>query len=280
MDTRALRATGQLNAASLRAGREYLRAGHDAVAAAPLADPALPTDGSTVRIAQFSISSRRLGELAAAERATLTDGTSVPTTAVLVGLLFRSVRRTQPAQLDLPLQMLVGLRRHLGTGWSTRGNFALAAVLGTARGRPWGATDYRDVVAPRLNSADALPAYVLHELIHLRSRLGRKRRPDVETAGAALLLSLSLITGRIGLGAADYLPGEEPADTMLMLTRGSILGPHATIVATGSRFVVTVIDDSATLDIPALEGAFRAEEAALLGGVDSLHDSAAGAHHL
>lgn len=44
-----------------------------------------------------------------------------------------------------------------------------------------------------------------------------------------------------------------------MLNRGPLLGPHCTVTATGGEFLVTTVDDTGMLDLPAFEAALRAE---------------------
>lgn len=55
------------------------------------------------------------------------------------------------------------------------------------------------------------------------------------------------------------MAGLPPQSTLLMLNRGPLLGPHCTVTATGGEFLVTTVDDTGMLDLPAFEAALRAE---------------------
>jgi hypothetical protein len=265
---RGLAHTGQLNLAGLRHGRDALRATNSLLARVPRAAAAQRPASDSATLSEFVLSSSRLSELAAAERSrtpSVDDDPRIPNSAVLAGLVFRAMRRGLADGADLPIGMLVGLRRHLGSGWSTRGNFATGIVAGTLRERDWSAADFHRVVTPRIASITPMASYAVETLARSRARLGATRRTPLSINPAGLMFSYNVLPGGIGLERDDYIAGATPRPGLIMLNRGDPLGPYCTTAATGREFVITTVDDSGSVDLAGLEAAFRAEEELLLG---------------
>lgn len=256
---RSLVATRQLNLAGLRAGRAYLRDYNPVLARAPRADPGREATADTVVLSDFSIPVREVSALAAAERARDPAAASVSTTAVLTALALRAVRRCLAPDIDLPVGMIVGLRRHLPEGLDTNGNFLLSACVGTLRERVWTAAEVRDRALPRIADRAAVAAYAVEALAHVRQRVQAVGRRRAASSGHPLQFDLSIVTGGIGVAGEDYLPGRPASPGLLLLHRGPAIGPHCTITVTGKDYIVTTVDDSASLDLTKLEEAFRQE---------------------
>lgn len=254
---RGLARSGQLTPSALSAGRALLHVEHPVLAAAPRV--ALAGEHPVV-IRSFAVPSAGLAALGRA--AAGPDGRKPPTTAVLASLLFRAVRRTLAPGVDLPIRMQVGLRRHLGPGVTTHGNFAFAPLVGTLRSRDWTPADYLAEVAPRVADERAIAAFAFQGLSLLRMRVrARVRGPrrEASTQSGPLSFSFNVIPGGVGLPSSDYVPGAPQHPSLVMVTREGVLGPHLTVAATGREFVVTAVDDSGLLDIAALEAAVTEE---------------------
>ena len=251
---RALLTTGQWRPSALRAGRELQRSMHRHFAVASLSEPGQATTAETLSLSAFTVDARRLRAVAARERQA---AVSVSTLDVLTSLVFRSFAACLAEGADMPVRMLVGLRQHLPHGLSAPGNFSSSVILGSLRGQDWSPTEVGRAMGPVTGSATVVASEAVEVLAHARARL--RRRASGAEAGTPLMLTYNVLTGRIGVDKADFLPGEQPQSTLLMLNRGPLLGPHCTVTATGGDFLVTTVDDTGLLDLDRFETAMRAE---------------------
>lgn len=245
---RALMQTGNLRLGAIRAARARLHAHHELIANAPRSRA-----DAELRVARILVPTRALSALAAAEP--LLAGRRPPTTAVLSAFVFRSIAAGLPAGVDLPVRMQVGLRRHLGEGWTTAGNFAAGPVVGTLREREWAAADYVERVAPRIADPGVVAEFAVEGLAHLRARLRGARLSGARTGEVPLSFSFNVVPGGVGFRPEDGIDGVTPEPTLFMVDRGGKVGPHLSIAATGRAFVLTVVDDSGLLDLRAVERA-------------------------
>lgn len=257
---RALAATRQLSLGGLRAGRAYLREGDVEF---PRGDAGRVAADDTVQVAQHVIPAADLQRATAAERERLGDGARLATTEVLGGVALRALRACLQDGRDLPVVMTVGLRRFLPDGLGARGNFITTTNVGTLRGVPWDATDLRDRAFPRARDPRAVPGFVIQTLAPLRERLRRAGRPLPHAESEPIGAVLNLLRGDVGIGAADYRAGEVPRPALFMVHRGLAIGPHCSIVTTGSDYVASVLDDSGLVDLTRFPAALDAELRAL-----------------
>ena len=251
---RALAATGQLTPSGLRAGREFQRAMHGHMELASRAALGQRADASTVTHSHVSVDAERLRARVALEREE--SGLPVSTLDVLSGLIFRAFRACLDDENDLPVRMLVGLRRYLPRGLTARGNLAANAVLGTLRTRQWTAADAREAITHATSSPTIVASHAVEKLGHARARFTRRRGAPT---GSPLVLSYSVLSGRLGADRDDFVPGERQLATLVMLNRGPVIGPHCTLTATGSNFLIATVDDSGILDLDRFAAAFEAE---------------------
>lgn len=261
--SRALWRTGQWRPAAILAARSRV---HDAHRLLPLAPQVTVGGDHPTRISAFAIASRRISALAAVAA---TPGERRPSsTAVLSSLLFRSTRRVLADDIDLPVRMQVGMRRMLGPGVTTDGNFAAAPAIGSLRERDWTPGDYLQHVAPRIGSDGVVAEYAFEALSILRARVGslrgRAASDGSATATVPLSLSFNMLPGGVGVPADDFVAGEPTTQSLTMVVRGGVLGPLLTVAATGREFLVTMTDDSGLIDVAGLEAAVAAEETEML----------------
>lgn len=246
---RALVHTRQFTPRALREGRAVLRGMHRYFDNATWSKPGQLTQ--TVALSSMIVEAADLRAITARERE---KAPSVSSLDVLSSLVLRSFADSLAPGTDMPVRMLVGLRQHLPEGLSTTGNFSTSAVLGALRATSWTPTEAREAMGTVTASPTLVAARAVELLVHTRARL-RGRTAD---SGGPLQLTYNVLTGRVGTSRDDYVPGRPRNAILLMLNRGPLLGPHCTVWATGTDFIITTVDDSGLLDLPRFETVLRA----------------------